>query len=63
MDEHPQLGALLVRKGLLSPEQLEAALARQKISNRRLGEELVRRACCRSALFCSLWLNRCVCLL
>ena len=42
MDEHPQLGALLVRKGLLSPEQLEAALARQKISNRRLGEELVR---------------------
>lgn len=48
--EHPRahrsaaLGALLVRDGLVSEKELEAALAQQRITgNRRLGEILVER--------------------
>jgi type IV pilus assembly protein PilB len=37
------LGALLVRDGLLAPEQLEAALAEKEASGRRLGEIVVAR--------------------
>src|SRR3989442_7856949 len=38
-----QLGALLVRDGLLSPEQLEEALAEKEASGRRLGEIVLER--------------------
>ena len=40
----PPLGALLIRENLLSDEELEAALAQQRLStSRRLGEILVER--------------------
>src|SRR5262249_50781583 len=38
-----QLGGLLVRAGVLSPEQLEAALADKEQTGRRLGEILLDR--------------------
>ena len=38
-----QLGAMLVRDGLLTAEQLEEALAEKEASGRRLGEILVER--------------------
>jgi type IV pilus assembly protein PilB len=39
----PALGALLVRSGALTPEQLDEAVAQQKESGLRLGELLVER--------------------
>ena len=38
-----QLGSLLVRDGLLSPEQLEEALAEKEHTGRRIGEIVVAR--------------------
>jgi type IV pilus assembly protein PilB len=38
-----QLGALLVRDGLLTPRQLEEAVAEKEVSGTRLGEIVVRR--------------------
>jgi hypothetical protein len=38
----PRLGELLLAQGQITPEQLAAALERQKTSGRRLGEELVK---------------------
>jgi len=40
--ERPRLGAILVRKGWLSPEQLESALTTAVGQGERLGEVLVR---------------------
>src|SRR5207245_11793215 len=41
---HPALGALLVRDGLLTEEDLDAALAQQRLTgSKRLGEILVER--------------------
>ena len=42
LQERPRLGAILVRKGWLSPEQLEAALTSAIGKGERLGEVLVR---------------------
>ncbi|HLB03623.1 MAG TPA: hypothetical protein VJK66_01275, partial [Gaiellaceae bacterium] len=41
--QRPRLGALLLRDGLLTTEQLEAALVEQEETGRRLGEILVER--------------------
>jgi len=41
--QRPRLGALLLRDGLLTAEQLEAALVEQEETGRRLGEILVER--------------------
>ena len=38
-----QLGALLVRDGLLTPRQLEEALAEKEASGRRIGEIVLQR--------------------
>jgi type IV pilus assembly protein PilB len=38
----PQLGALLLEKGLVTPHQLDAALADRKVNGGLLGETLVR---------------------
>src|SRR5262245_39859509 len=38
----PRLGTLLVHQGAITPAQLDAALAAQKLSGRKLGAELVR---------------------
>ena len=40
MDKHP-LGEMLIREKLISPAQLEKALAEQKASNKRLGHCLI----------------------
>jgi hypothetical protein len=37
------LGDMLVNRGLISPQQLKAALLEQSMSNKRLGEILVTR--------------------
>lgn len=37
----PRLGELLIRHGAITPEQLEQALARQRVTGRRLGIELI----------------------
>jgi len=42
LQERPRLGAILLRKGWLSPEQLEAALTMTAGGTERLGEVLVR---------------------
>ena len=42
MSDYGRLGELLIKKKLISEEQLKTALMRQKKSNLRLGEELVR---------------------
>ncbi|MFH1459549.1 MAG: hypothetical protein ABIG64_04160 [Candidatus Omnitrophota bacterium] len=42
MAGYSQLGELLVEKKVITQEQLEIALARQKKSNLRIGEELIR---------------------
>ncbi|MBU4306094.1 MAG: Flp pilus assembly complex ATPase component TadA, partial [Candidatus Omnitrophica bacterium] len=42
MSSHQLLGQLLVKKGIITEEQLNNALIRQKKSNLRIGEELVR---------------------
>jgi type II secretion system (T2SS) protein E len=39
----PALGSLLVRDGLLTEEDLQSALAQQRVSGKRLGEILVER--------------------
>lgn len=39
----PHLGAVLLRSRLLTPEQLDAALAQQRQEHKRLGEILVER--------------------
>src|SRR3954454_6001555 len=42
-DARPHLGAVLLKSKLLSPEQLDAALAEQAGTGKRLGEVLVDR--------------------
>jgi Type II secretion system (T2SS), protein E, N-terminal domain len=42
-DTRPHLGAVLLKSKLLTPEQLDAALAQQAGTGRRLGEVLVER--------------------
>jgi hypothetical protein len=42
-DARPHLGAVLLKSKLLSPEQLDAALAEQSGTGKRLGEVLVDR--------------------
>lgn len=42
LGERPRLGAILVRKGWLSPEQLEAALVSAVGKGERIGQVLVR---------------------
>lgn len=42
-DARPHLGAVLLKSKLLTPEQLDEALAQQKGSGRRLGEVLIER--------------------
>jgi hypothetical protein len=41
-DRPPKLGEILLAQGTITQEQLALALERQKISGRRLGEELVK---------------------
>jgi hypothetical protein len=41
-DRPPKLGVILLAQGTITQEQLALALERQKISGRRLGEELVK---------------------
>src|SRR5437773_10052201 len=41
-DRSPKLGEILVAQGHISRKQLEAALASQQKSGRRLGEELIK---------------------
>jgi len=42
MDEKPRLGDLLIKAGLLTPEQLDLALKEQKRTGERLGKVLAR---------------------
>src|SRR5438067_11583376 len=42
-DARPHLGAVLLKSKLLTPEQLDEALAQQAGSGRRLGEVLIER--------------------
>jgi hypothetical protein len=41
-DRSPKLGEILVAQGQITQEQLDAALASQRDSGRRLGEELIK---------------------
>jgi type IV pilus assembly protein PilB len=41
-DSRPKLGSLLLDKGLITPEQLDEALAERRVSGGLLGETLVR---------------------
>ncbi|MCK4994198.1 MAG: Flp pilus assembly complex ATPase component TadA [Candidatus Omnitrophica bacterium] len=42
MDSNPKLGELLVLKKIITQEQLNSAIIRQKKTNLRIGEELIR---------------------
>jgi len=42
MADHQKLGELLIKKKIITPEQLENALKKQKNTNLRIGEELMR---------------------